>query len=144
MFCSSWPTTYKVSVVTTTGTFNDDLSTLEIWSFAASRMKLGCTSLIRDGMDPSSCTRLQDQGRIAYSTLMAKRFQTPGILIIYAVFILSEPRHLRMATYDQSWPAQGTDQPHVKDLVVTSFGPSVTFSHGNMRILRVHPRNHLR
>jgi hypothetical protein len=73
MFFSSWPATYKASVVTMTGTFNDDLSTLEIWSFAVSRMKLGCMSLIRDGRDPSSCTRLQDQGRITYSTLMARR-----------------------------------------------------------------------
>jgi hypothetical protein len=40
--------------------FNDELSTLEIWSFAASRMKPGYTSLIHDGRDPSSCTRLQD------------------------------------------------------------------------------------
>jgi hypothetical protein len=68
MFCFSQPATCKESIVTTTKTFNDALSTLEIWSFAASRMKLGCISLIRDGRDPSSCTRLQNQGRIAYST----------------------------------------------------------------------------
>jgi hypothetical protein len=73
IFCSSRPTTYKASVVTMTETFKKDLSTLEIWSFAASRMNPGCTSSIHDGRDPSSCSRLQDQGRIAYSTLMARR-----------------------------------------------------------------------
>jgi hypothetical protein len=52
MFCSSRPATYKASVVITTRTFNDDLSMLEIWSFAASRMKPGYTSLIHDGRDP--------------------------------------------------------------------------------------------
>jgi hypothetical protein len=49
----------------------------------------GCTSLIRDGRDPSSCSRLQDQGHMAYSTLMARRSQTPGISSIYASFTLS-------------------------------------------------------
>jgi hypothetical protein len=93
MFYSNRPATYKASVVTTIGTFNDDLSTLEIWSFAASRTKPGYTSLIRDGRDPSSFTRLQDQGRIAYSTLMARRFQTLRISSIYAIFILSQPRN---------------------------------------------------
>jgi hypothetical protein len=58
MFCSGRPATYKEFVVTMTGTYNDDLSTLEIWSFTASRMKPGYTGLIRDGRDPSSCTRL--------------------------------------------------------------------------------------
>jgi hypothetical protein len=101
MFCSSRPTIYKASVVTMTGTFNDDLSTLEIWSFVASRMKLGCTSLIRDGSDPSSCTRLQDQGHITYSTLMARRSQTPTISSIYDVFILSQPRHFHAASYTE-------------------------------------------
>jgi hypothetical protein len=110
-FCSSRPATYKASVVTTTGTFNDALSTLEIWSFAVSRTKLGYTILIRNGRDFLLCTRLQDQGHIAYSTLMARRSQTPRILSIYAVFILSQPRHLRMATYNLSWPAQGIDHP---------------------------------
>jgi hypothetical protein len=132
MFCSSRPATYKASVVTTTGTFNDDLSTLEIRSFTTSRTKLGCTSLIRDGRELSLCTRLQDQGRIAYSTLMAKRSQTPRISSIYAIFMLSQPRHLCMATYNLSRPNQGIDQTHVKDLVVTSFGPTVMFSYGNM------------
>jgi hypothetical protein len=90
MFCSSRPATYKVSIVTTTGTFNNDLSTLAIWSFAASRMRAGCTSLIRDGRDPSSCLRLQDQSRIGYGTLMARRSQTPRISSINAVFTLSQ------------------------------------------------------
>jgi hypothetical protein len=58
IFCSSRPTTYKESVITATETFNDALSILEIWFFAIFRMKLGYTSLIRDGRDPSSCARL--------------------------------------------------------------------------------------
>jgi hypothetical protein len=62
---------------------------LEIWSFAASRMRLSCTNLIHDGRDPSSCSRLYDQGRIAYSILMARRSQTPGISSTYAVSTLS-------------------------------------------------------
>jgi hypothetical protein len=77
MLCFSQLATYKASVITTTGTFKQELSTLVIWSFAASRTRPGCTSLIHDGRDPSSCSRLQDQGRIAYSTLMARRSQTP-------------------------------------------------------------------
>jgi hypothetical protein len=89
MFCFSQPATYKASVITMTGTFNNVLSMLEIWSFAASRMRPGYTSLIRDGRDPSSCLRLQDQGRIAYCTLMARRSQTPGISSTYAVSTLS-------------------------------------------------------
>jgi predicted ATPase len=61
---------------------------LEIWSFAASRMKLGCTSLTCDRRGPSSCSRLQDQSRIAYNTLMARRSQTPGISSTYVVSTL--------------------------------------------------------
>jgi hypothetical protein len=57
-FCSSRLATYKESVVTTIETFNDALSTLEIWFFDVSRMKPDCTSLIHDGRGPSSCTRL--------------------------------------------------------------------------------------
>jgi hypothetical protein len=60
MSCSSRPATYKQSVVTRTGTFNDALSTLEMWFFHESRMKLGYTSLTQDGRGLSSCTRLQD------------------------------------------------------------------------------------
>jgi hypothetical protein len=52
------PATYKASVFTMTGTFNNDLSILMIWSFATSRMRPGCTSLIHDGRDLSSCSRL--------------------------------------------------------------------------------------
>jgi hypothetical protein len=89
MPCSSQPAAYKESVVITTGTFNDALSTLEIWFFNESRMKPGCTSLTHDGRGLSSCTRLQDLCHIAYCTLMAKRFLIPGILSIYSVFILS-------------------------------------------------------
>jgi hypothetical protein len=48
-------------------------SMLEIWSIIAS----------------SSCTRLQDEDRIAYGTLMARRSQTPEILSTYAIFTLS-------------------------------------------------------
>jgi hypothetical protein len=83
--CFSRLATYKASIVTTTGMFKQDLSTLEIWSFVVSRMRPGCTSIIRDGRDPSSCSRLQDQSRIAYSTLMARRSQTPRISSIYAI-----------------------------------------------------------
>jgi hypothetical protein len=46
--CSSQLATYKESVVTTTGTFNDAFSTLETWFFDESRMKLDYTSLNRD------------------------------------------------------------------------------------------------
>jgi hypothetical protein len=83
-------------------TFNDALSTLEIWFFDESRMKPSCTSLTCDGRGLSSCTRLQDLGRIAYSTLMAKRFLIPGISSIYIVFILSQPRHLLSAPGDKT------------------------------------------
>jgi hypothetical protein len=92
--CSSRPATYKESIVTTTRTFNDALSMLEIWFFDQSRMKPGCTSLTCDGRGLSSCTRLQDQGCIAYNTRMARRFQTPGISSIYDVSILSQPHLL--------------------------------------------------
>jgi hypothetical protein len=101
--CSSRPTTYKESVVITTGMFNDALSILEIWFFDVSRMKPGRTSLIRDGKGPSSCIRLQDQGRIAYNTTMAWRFQTPRISSIYNVSILSQPRHLPLVPGDQKF-----------------------------------------
>jgi hypothetical protein len=50
----------ELAVVTLTLTFNDALSTLEVWFFDVSRMKPGCTSSIRDGRGPSSCIRLQD------------------------------------------------------------------------------------
>jgi hypothetical protein len=54
---------------------------LEIWFFDKSRMIPGYT-------------RLKALGRIAYSTLMARRFLIPRILSIYVVFILNQPRHL--------------------------------------------------
>jgi hypothetical protein len=101
MSYSSRPATYKESVVTMIGTFNNALLTLEIWFFDESRMKSGCTSLIRDGRGLSSCTRLQDKDHISYSTLMTRRFQTPGISSIYAISILSQPRHLLSAPGDQ-------------------------------------------
>jgi hypothetical protein len=123
--------TYKASV-TMIGTFNDDLSTLEIWFFAVFRTKLRCRSLTYDGRDPSSCIGLQDKSRMAYSTPMARRSQAPRISSIYDVFIHCQLRHLQMATYDLSWPDHGTDHPHVKDLVITSFRPTVTFLHGDM------------
>jgi hypothetical protein len=84
-----------------TGMFNDALSMLEIWFFDESMTKLGFTSLTRDGRGLSSCTRLQDQGRIAYNTLIARRFQSLGISSIYDVSILSQPRHLLSAPGDQ-------------------------------------------
>jgi hypothetical protein len=49
-----------------------------------------------------------------------------------------------MATYDLSWPAQGTDQDQVKDLVIYSFGPTITFLHGSVWILMVSRRNRLK
>jgi nuclear transport factor 2 (NTF2) superfamily protein len=68
--------------------FKKDPSKLEIWSFAASRIKLGYTSSTRDGSGPSSCSMLQDQGHIADNTLMARRSQTPRISSTYAVSTL--------------------------------------------------------
>jgi hypothetical protein len=46
-----------------------------------------------------------------------------------------------MATYNLSWPAQGTDQDQVKDLIVTSFGPTATSSHGNIQLVLARPKN---
>jgi hypothetical protein len=91
------------SIITMIGTFNNAISTLEIWFFNVSRMKPGCTSLICDWRGPSSCTRLQDPGHIAYSAIMARRFQTPGVSSIYDVFILSLPRHLPSSPGDQNF-----------------------------------------
>jgi hypothetical protein len=48
----------------------------------------GYTSLTHDGKDLSLCTRLQALDLIAYSTLMARRYQILGILSIYVAFIL--------------------------------------------------------
>jgi hypothetical protein len=73
---------------------------LEIWFFDKSRMISGYTSLTHDGKGLSLCPRLQALGRIAYSTLMARRFLIPGILNIYVVFILNQPRHLLMVPGD--------------------------------------------
>jgi hypothetical protein len=47
MSCSSRPATYKEFVVTTIRTFNDALSTLEIWFFDKSRMKPGCCDALK-------------------------------------------------------------------------------------------------
>jgi hypothetical protein len=63
-----------------TGMFNDALSMLEIWFFNEFRMIPGYTILTCNGRDLSSCTRSQALGRIAYSTLMVKRFLIPGFL----------------------------------------------------------------
>jgi hypothetical protein len=90
MYCSSRPATYKEFVVTTTGTFNNALSTLEIWFFDESRMIPGYTSLTHDGKDLLLCTRLQALDLIAYSTQMARRYQILRILSIYVVFILDQ------------------------------------------------------
>jgi hypothetical protein len=94
MSYSSRPTTYKEFIVTTTGTFNDAVSTLEIWFFDEFRMIVGYTSLTRDGKGLSLCTRLQALDLITYSTLMAMRFLILGISSIYAVFILDQLGHL--------------------------------------------------
>jgi hypothetical protein len=82
MHCCSRPATSKEFIVTTIGTFNDALSTLEIWFFGESRMILDYTSSTHDGKDLSLCTRLQALDLIAYSTLMARRYQILGILSI--------------------------------------------------------------
>jgi hypothetical protein len=63
-----------------TGTFNDALSTLEIWFFDESRMTPGYTSLTHDGKVLSLCTRLHALDLIDYSTPMARRYQILGIL----------------------------------------------------------------
>jgi hypothetical protein len=55
-YCSSWPATYKEFVITTTGTFNDALLTLEIWFFDEFRMIPDYTSSTHDGKDLSLCT----------------------------------------------------------------------------------------
>jgi hypothetical protein len=91
-YCSSQLATYKEFVVTTTGTFNDALSTLKIWLFNESRMILDYTSLNHDGKNLSLSTKLQDLNLIAYSTLTVRRCQILGILSIYVVFIFYQPR----------------------------------------------------
>jgi hypothetical protein len=63
---------------------------LEIWFFNESRMIQGFTSLIHDGKDLSLCTRLQALNLINYSTRMARRYQTHGILNTYDNFILDQ------------------------------------------------------
>jgi hypothetical protein len=72
------------------GTFNNALSTLEIWFFDESRMILVYTSLTHNGKDLLLCRRLQALDLINYSTRMARRFQILGILNIYAGFILDQ------------------------------------------------------
>jgi hypothetical protein len=86
MYCSSRPTTYKEFIITTTGTLYDALSTLEIWFFDEFRMIPGYTSLTHDGKNLPLCTRLQALDLIAYNTLMARRYQIPGILSIYIIY----------------------------------------------------------
>jgi hypothetical protein len=90
MYCCIRPATYKKFVVNTTGMFNDALSMLEIWFFDKSRMIPGYTSLTHDGKVLSLCRRLQALDLIAYSTLMARRYQILGILSVYVVFILNQ------------------------------------------------------
>jgi hypothetical protein len=68
-----------------TGTFNDALSTLEIWLFDESRMILVYTSLIDDGKDLSSC--IQSLDLIAYCT---QRYQILGTLNICVGLILDQ------------------------------------------------------
>jgi hypothetical protein len=90
MHCCSQPATYKEFVITTTRTFNNAPSTLEIWFFDESRMILVYKSLTHDGKNLPLCTRLQALDLIDYSTRMARRFQILGILNIYAGFILDQ------------------------------------------------------
>jgi hypothetical protein len=90
MHCCSRLATYKEFVVTITGTFNDALLTLKIWFFDEFRMILDYTSTTHDRKNLLLCTRLQALDLIAYSTLMARRYQILGILSIYVVFILDQ------------------------------------------------------
>jgi hypothetical protein len=90
MYCCSRPAAYKEFIITTTGTFNDTLSTLEIWFFDESRMIPGYTSLTQDGRDLSLCTKLHALDLIAYSTLTVRRYQILRILSIYVVLILDQ------------------------------------------------------
>jgi hypothetical protein len=48
------------------------------------------TSLTHNGKELSLCTRLQALDLIAYSTLMARRYQILRILSIYVIFILDQ------------------------------------------------------
>jgi hypothetical protein len=50
----------------------------------------GFISLIRDGKDLSLCMRLQALDLIDYSTQMARRYQTHGILNNHDGFILDQ------------------------------------------------------
>jgi hypothetical protein len=90
MYCCNRLATYKEFVITTTRTFNDALSMLEIWFFDESRMIPGYTSLTHGGKDLPLCTRLQALDLIVYSIRMAKRYQILGILNIYVSFILNQ------------------------------------------------------
>jgi hypothetical protein len=90
MYYCSQPATCKEFVATTTVTSNDALSTLEIRFFDESRMISGYTSSIHDGRGLSLCIRLQALDLIAYSILTVKRYQIPGILSMYVVFILDQ------------------------------------------------------
>jgi hypothetical protein len=83
-----------------TGTLNDALSKLEIWFFDESRMTPGYTSLTRDGKGLASSTRLQALDRIAYNTLMARRYLILGISSIYTVFILDQLGHFLLVLGD--------------------------------------------
>jgi hypothetical protein len=74
------------------GMFNDTLSILEIWFFDESRMIQGFASLTRDGKELSLCARSQALDLINYSTQVAKRYQTHGILNTYVGFILNSTR----------------------------------------------------
>jgi hypothetical protein len=73
-----------------TRTFNDVLSTLDIWFFNEFRMILVYTSLIHDGKDLSLYIRSWALDLIDYNTRMARRYQTHGILNTYDDFILDQ------------------------------------------------------
>jgi hypothetical protein len=100
MYCSSRLATYKEFVVTTIGTFNDALSTLELWFFDESRMIPGYTSLTHDGRDLSLCIRLHALNLIDYNTLMARRHQILKILSINVVFNLDQLGHILLMLED--------------------------------------------
>ncbi|RLN35668.1 putative gag-pol precursor [Panicum miliaceum] len=75
----SQPVICKASGAITTAMCESGCLISVTWSFAISRMKLGYTSSIHGRKVLSSCRKSQDQGHIACSTLMARKFPTPGI-----------------------------------------------------------------
>jgi hypothetical protein len=86
---SSWLITSKESDATTIAMSRRGCSTSLTWSSIAFRTRQSCKSSTRDGKGFSSYQELQGQDHINYSTLMAKRSQTPRTYIIYGSCIFS-------------------------------------------------------